>query len=87
MASFDATVSVRLREGVLDPQGQAIEGALISLGFEGVASVRQGRVFDVTLDAEDESAARDRLTAMCEALLANTVIERYQIALQETKER
>ena len=72
-----ARVFVTLKDGVLDPQGQAIEGALAALGFAGVGSVRQGKVFDIELaDAADGEA---QLNAMCEKLLANTVIEDYRI--------
>lgn len=74
-----ARVIVTLKNGVLDPQGKAIEGALHSLGVEGVASVRQGKVFDVELDGADKDAAKARLSAACEKLLANTVIENFSI--------
>lgn len=76
-----ARVTVRLKEGVLDPQGKAIEGALSSLGFAGVGSVRQGKIFDVELAGSDAAAAVTSLRAMCERLLANTVIEDYRIEL------
>ncbi len=76
-----ARVTVTLKAGVLDPQGQAIEGSLKSLGFSGVASVRQGKVFDLVLDGTDEVAARSALTSMCEKLLANTVIENYAVEI------
>jgi len=76
-----ARVVVTLKSGVLDPQGKAIEGALKSLGVDGVASVRQGKVFDVELAGPDASAAKAQLQAACEKLLANTVIENYQIDL------
>ncbi|MFZ3179221.1 MAG: phosphoribosylformylglycinamidine synthase subunit PurS [Methylocystis silviterrae] len=76
-----ARVVVTLKSGVLDPQGKAIEGALKSLGVEGVASVRQGKVFDVELAGADASAAKAQLQTACEKLLANTVIENYQIDL------
>ncbi|ULO24773.1 phosphoribosylformylglycinamidine synthase subunit PurS [Methylocystis sp. SB2] len=76
-----ARVVVTLKSGVLDPQGKAIEGALKSLGVEGVANVRQGKVFDVELACADASAAKAQLQAACEKLLANTVIENYQIDL------
>lgn len=76
-----ARVTVTLKAGVLDPQGQAIEGSLKSLGFSGVASVRQGKVFDLVLDGTDETAARSALTSMCEKLLANTVIENYAVEI------
>lgn len=72
-----ARVTVTLKAGVLDPQGQAIEGSLKSLGLAGVRAVRQGKVFDIVLDATDEAAARSQITTMCERLLANTVIENY----------
>ena len=76
-----ARVTVTLKSGVLDPQGQAIEGSLKSLGFSGVANVRQGKVFDVVLEGTDEDLARSQLTSMCEKLLANTVIENYAIEI------
>jgi phosphoribosylformylglycinamidine synthase len=75
-----ARVTVTLKNGVLDPQGKAIEGALGSLGFEGVHQVRQGKVFDLELDGDKASVEAD-LKAMCEKLLANTVIENYTIAI------
>ena len=76
-----ARVTVTLKAGVLDPQGQAITGSLKSLGFEGVAGVRQGKVFDVELGETDPGTARLNLAAMCEKLLANTVIENYAIEI------
>lgn len=76
-----ARVTVTLKAGVLDPQGQAIEGSLKSLGFDGVASVRQGKVFDLVLEGTDVEAARSKLTGMCEKLLANTVIENYAVEI------
>lgn len=76
-----ARVIVSLRPGVLDPQGKAIEGALASLGFAGVESVRQGKVFDVELAETDKAKAEAALKAMCEKLLANTVIESYRVEL------
>jgi phosphoribosylformylglycinamidine synthase len=72
-----ARIYVTLKNGVLDPQGQAIEGALGALGFEGVASVRQGKVFDIEL--ADGADAEARLKRMCEKLLANTVIEDFRV--------
>lgn len=74
-------MTVTLKNGVLDPQGKAIEGALGSLGFEGVGQVRQGKVFDLELDGADKAKAETELKAMCEKLLANTVIENYTIAI------
>lgn len=76
-----ARVTVTLKTGVLDPQGKAIEGALKSLGVDGVDSVRQGKVFDIELSAGDEAGARAALEKACEKLLANTVIENYKIDL------
>lgn len=76
-----ARVTVTLKTGVLDPQGQAITGSLKSLGFDGVASVRQGKIFDLELGDADPADARLALAAMCEKLLANTVIENYAIEL------
>jgi len=76
-----ARVTVTLKTGVLDPQGKAIEGALGALGFAGVGQVRQGKVFDLELDTADRAKAEQDLTAMCEKLLANTVIENYTISL------
>lgn len=74
-----ARVTVTLRSGILDPQGKAIEGALASLGFAGVNEVRQGKVFDIELAETDPAKARAALAKMCEALLANMVIEDYTI--------
>ena len=76
---MNARVTVTLKTGVLDPQGKAIEGALRSLGIEGVAVVRQGKVFDVVLDTADRAGAEAALTKACERLLANTVIENYRV--------
>ena len=76
-----ARVTVTLKNGVLDPQGKAIEGALASLGFGGVGSVRQGKVFDIELDTADQGQAESALKAACEKLLANTVIENYRVEI------
>ncbi len=72
-------IVVTLKPSVLDPQGKAIEGALKSLGFEGFASVRQGKVFDVELDGVAPEAADALLKQACEKLLANTVVESYAV--------
>jgi phosphoribosylformylglycinamidine synthase subunit PurS len=74
-----ARVTVTLKTGVLDPQGKAIEGALKSLGVAGVASVRQGKVFDIELADGDASAAEATLREAAEKLLANTVIESFRV--------
>jgi phosphoribosylformylglycinamidine synthase subunit PurS len=77
-----ARVFVTLKNGVLDPQGKAIGHALTGLGFEGIGEVRQGKVIDIELAERDEAKARAALTEMCEKLLANTVIEKYEIELK-----
>ncbi len=74
-----ARVTVTLKSGVLDPQGKAIEGALRSLGISGVASVRQGKVFDIEIDGGDAAAAEAALKDAADKLLANTVIENYRV--------
>ncbi len=74
-----ARVTVTLKSGILDPQGKAIEGALKALGVEGVASVRQGKVFDIELGMTDKAKAEALLKAAADKLLANTVIENYRV--------
>ena len=74
-----ALVHVTLKPDVLDPQGKAIQHACGSLGYDGVTEVRQGKLFEVTLDAEDEQAARKLLAELSDKLLANPVIEDYEI--------
>jgi phosphoribosylformylglycinamidine synthase PurS subunit len=74
-----ARVTVTLKSGILDPQGKAIEGALKSLGIVGVAGVRQGKVFDIEVEATDRVRAEAALKDAAEKLLANTVIENYRI--------
>jgi phosphoribosylformylglycinamidine synthase PurS subunit len=76
-----AKVKVTLKNGVLDPQGKAIEGALGSLGFSGVNGVRQGKYFEIELAETDRAKAEAQVKAMCEKLIANTVIENYVIEL------
>ena len=76
-----ARITVTLKPGVLDPQGKAIEGALASLGFAGVASVRQGKIFDIETAETDKATAEAALKSMAEKLLANTVIEKYDVAV------
>lgn len=77
-----ARITVTLKNGVLDPQGKAIEHALGALGFDGVGSVRQGKVFDVELQSSDRAKAETELKAICDKLLANTVIENYAVELK-----
>jgi phosphoribosylformylglycinamidine synthase len=75
-----ARVTVTLKSGILDPQGKAIEGALRSLGIDGVASVRQGKVFDIEVEGvSDRAKAEALLKQAADRLLANTVIENYQV--------
>jgi phosphoribosylformylglycinamidine synthase len=76
-----ARVTVTLKSGILDPQGKAIEGALRSLGIAGVASVRQGKVFDIELEGGDRKKAQALLEQAADKLLANTVIENYDVKL------
>jgi phosphoribosylformylglycinamidine synthase subunit PurS len=74
-----ARVTVTLKSGILDPQGKAIEGALKTLGVDGVTSVRQGKVFDIELAGRDAKAAEALLKEAADKLLANTVIENYRV--------
>jgi len=73
-----ATVTVMLRQGVLDPQGEAVRAALAALGFDGVDAVRQGKVIELDLA---DGATEARVAEMCERLLANTVIETYRVEM------
>ena len=75
-----ARVTVTLKSGVLDPQGKAIEGALRSLGVGGVASVRQGKIFEIEVDG-NAVEAEARLKDAAEKLLANTVVENYRVEI------
>jgi phosphoribosylformylglycinamidine synthase len=77
-----ARVFVTLKNGVLDPQGKAIGHALNGLGFGAVGEVRQGKVIDLELRESDEAKAKASLKEMCEKLLANTVIEKYEIEIR-----
>jgi phosphoribosylformylglycinamidine synthase len=74
-----ARVTVTLKSGILDPQGKAIEGALRSLGIAGIASVRQGKVFDIELADGDRAGVEAALRQAAEKLLANTVIENFRV--------
>ena len=76
-----ARVHIILKPGVLDPQGKAVAQALAALEFDGVGGVRQGKVIDIELEETDPARAREALGRMCERLLANTVIEDYEITL------
>ncbi len=76
-----AKITITLKNGVLDPQGKAIEGALSGLGFDGTSDVRQGKVIEVKLNESDEAAARAKVEDMCKKLLANPVMENYAIEI------
>jgi phosphoribosylformylglycinamidine synthase subunit PurS len=78
---YKARVTVTLKNGVLDPQGKAIQSALGSLGFDGVEAVRQGKVFDLVVAADDPATAESDIKAMCEKLLANMVVENYAVQI------
>lgn len=78
-----AKVHVTLKTGVLDPQGKAVEHALAGLGFAGVNDVRQGKFIELDLDETDAAKAKSNVEAMCEKLLANTVIENYSVEIAE----
>ena len=72
-----------LKDGVLDPQGRAIQHALNGLGFDGVEDVRQGKLIELILSETDPNIARTQVTNMCNSLLSNTVIEDYSIEIAE----
>ncbi len=76
-----ARVFVTLKPGVLDPQGEAIRHSLGTLGFAGIEGVRQGKVIELNLDETDRTRAETSVKAMCEKLLANTVIENYSVEI------
>ena len=80
-----ATIYISLKNGVLDPQGKAIENALGQLGFNGIDNVRQGKMIELDLADIDASEAHKRLQEMCEKLLANTVIENFDIRLNDAE--
>ena len=80
-----AHVHITLKKGVLDPQGKAIENALKTLGFDQVKNVRQGKFIEIELDEKDPKKVEKQVAKMSEKLLANTVIEDYQIDIQENK--
>ena len=76
-----AKIKITLKRGVLDPQGKAIQGALGALGFAGVEDVRQGKYIELDLTHNDAAKAKADVEAMCQKLLANTVIENYEIEI------
>lgn len=76
-------VAITLKRGILDPQGQAVLHALSSLGYPGVKDVRVGKLIELELATNDRAGAEAEVKAMCERLLANTIIEEYRIELME----
>ena len=79
--SYVARVNVTLKPGIADPQGQTIEKALPALGYSGVRDVRVGKLIELQVDASDESEAKKRVEEMCQKLLANPVIEAYEVTI------
>lgn len=77
-----AKIHITLKNGVLDPQGKAIAGALTHLGFNGVSDVRQGKYIEVELSETDQKKAHEMIESMCKKLLANTVIENYRFVVE-----
>ncbi len=82
---WKARIEIMLKKSVLDPQGQAVEGALHSLGYDNVRSVRVGKYLEVDIDGGDKEAAGAQVREMCERLLANTVIEDYTFTVTEVQ--
>ena len=78
---MQARVYVTLKRGVLDPQGKAVARSLATMGYEEVEDVRHGKFVEVTLEETDPARAKERLTEMCQRLLANTVIEDFRIEI------
>ena len=78
-----ATVHVTLKNGVLDPQGKAIQHALETLGFSGIDTVRQGKYIELDLAESDAETAKSAVEEMCQKLFANTVIETYRVEVSE----
>ena len=76
-----ARIKIMLKNGVLDPQGEAIKHALNNIGFESVTGVRQGKVIELEIDGSDKAQVRSELDKMCNKLLANTVIENFEIEI------
>jgi phosphoribosylformylglycinamidine synthase len=79
---YSAAVRVTLKEGIADPQGQTIQRALPALGFDGVNDVRVGKHIELTVEAVSAEDADGRVRAMCDQLLANPVIETYEVTIQ-----
>jgi phosphoribosylformylglycinamidine synthase PurS subunit len=81
--TYQVDIRVVPRRGILDPQGQAVRGALTTLGFQGIDEVHVGRFIQLTLEAESAAAAEERAIAMCRQLLANPVTEDFQVSIRE----
>ncbi len=79
--TFSAEVKVMLKPGIADPQGQTIERALPALGYDGVAGVRVGKHIELQVDADDREEADRKVRAMCDRLLANPVLESYEVTI------
>jgi len=77
-----AKIHVTLKNGVLDPQGKAVQSALAALGLDGVDGVRQGKYIEIDLAGSDPAAAKTQVDEMCKKLLANTVIENYSVEIE-----
>jgi phosphoribosylformylglycinamidine synthase subunit PurS len=84
---FRVEIRVTPRVGILDPQGQAVAGALGSLGFDGIEAVHVGRLVVIEMDATDRAAAEERAVAMCRQLLANPVTEDFDVRVEEPAAR
>lgn len=82
-----ATVFVTIKQGVLDPQGNAVQGALHSMGFQEVGKVRIGKYLELELDTDNQQEAEARVKEMCEKLLANTVVEDYRYELSPASQQ
>ena len=78
-----AKIYITPMKAVLDPQGKAIENSLHHMGFDGVSSVRQGKLIELTINTTDKSEASLQIKAMCEKLLANLIVEDYSFTLEE----
>ena len=87
MSQYRVEVRAVPREGILDPQGKAVAGALKSLGFEGIGDVHVGRLVTLALEADSEAAAEAAATAMCRQLLANPVTEDFDVRILEVASR
>ena len=86
MKYFEAKVSIRLRPSVLDPAGEAIKSAAIKLGVDGINSLRIGKLIEVTLEANEEKDAKEKIELLCDRLFANKVIEDFHYDLKEINE-